>query len=265
MKLAKWFQMVIIWVIVLCFLIIGAVIINLVEKNNHGSNQTPTTTRQNGKSPSLIWGIDTAGNIKQSDYQCISKDYGKPAFVGRYLGNVNDVSKSLTKDEVNFLHSKGIKILPIHNRFSKALGLENGKKEAEEAIKLAKSVGVKDGVVIMADIEPKFPVDPDFLIGWTDTMLKSKYMPGVYGDFNKNDLAKAYKVAAKRDQSVKDKLILWTNQPSIGVTSQDKAPTKFKGQSPNSDGTLAWQYGIKSKQCNIDADLGKNDLLDLLW
>ena len=254
-----------IFFIVFCFLIIGAVIINLVDKNTDGSSKTPTTTQQNGKSSDLQWGIDTAGNIKQSDYQCISKNYGKPAFVDRYLGNLNDVSTGLTKEEVNFLHSKSIKILPIHNSFTKATGLENGKKEADEDIKLSKAVVVKDGVVIMVDIEPKFSIDPDFLIGWTDTMLKSKYIPGVYGDFGDNDLVNAYKVAVKKDQSVKDKLILWTNQPSIGVTSRNKAPNKFKGQSPNNDETLAWQYGIKSKQCNIDTDLGVHDLLDLLW
>lgn len=270
MRHSKWFRILITWVIVLCVAVIGIELISLAVKYNDYKSQAPPTDQpsqpsHNGDSSGLKWGVDTASTIDQSNYQCISKNYGSPVFAGRYLGNNGDVSTGLTKDEVKFLHDKKVKILPIHNHFTKATGLKNGQAEAKEAIKLAKDVGVKEGVVLAADIEPKFPVDADFLIGWTKTMLDNHYKPGVYGDFGNKDLKNAYAEASKKDKAVKENLILWTNQPSIGVTSKKKAPDKFKGTTPNGDQTLAWQYGIESKKCNIDTDIGKGSLLDVLW
>jgi hypothetical protein len=269
MRQSKWLEMIITWVLIVCAAIICIELINLGVKYHHYKTEAPTTqkppTKIHSPSPSPVWGVDTASKIDQSMYQCISENYGVPVFVARYLGNNGDVSVGLTKEEVKLLHDKKVKILPIHNHFTEATGMKKGQNEAEEAVKLAKSIGVKTGVIIVADIEPGFKVNAEFILGWTKTLLDHNYTPGVYGDFGNNELLNAYVKATKEDKAVKDNTILWSNQPSIGVTGRKGAPNEFKGKSPNEEKTFVWQYGIESKKCNIDTDLGKKNLLDLLW
>ncbi|MGV3488160.1 MAG: glycoside hydrolase domain-containing protein [Tuberibacillus sp.] len=266
---SKWFQFILTWVFIICVTAISIELINIATKNH--DNKPFTTTHQQPsekpktKPPAISWGVDTASKIDQKWLQCVNKNYGKPIFAGRYLGSNGDASTGLSKEEIQYLHGQKIKILPIHNKFNKATGLENGQAEAKEAVQLAKAIGAKNGIIIVADIEPKYPVNADFIIGWTKTILDNKFIPGVYGNLDKDELKNAYSEAAKKDQTVKEKLILWTNQPMIGITNAQKAPKEFKGATPNADKTYAWQYGIEGKQCHIDTDIAKGNLLELLW
>lgn len=238
---------------------------NPSSKNNSGSSSS--SSGKNGKktTPKLVWGIDTASKINSSFYQCVTKNYGKPVVVGRYMLSEQGVYTGLNQNEVKFLHRKGVKILPIYNKFSNASGKSHGVTVAHQAIQRAKKLGVPKGSYLAADIELQKQVNAGFLMGWTQTILNAGYKPSIYGNFVSGHLNHAYNQASSNSSTVKNHLMLWTNQPSIGITTKSNAPNQFNATSPNHSQTDVWQYGINGNKCNIDTDLIKGSILNSLW
>lgn len=184
---------------------------------------------------------------------------------GRYLGDKEDVSKGVTTAEADLIHSEGAKVLLISNQFTNATGYENGRTEAQEAINYAKELGVPEGVALFADIEPGYPVDAEFIRGWHEAITAAAYTPGIYGIFDTGRaLFSAFNDAAENNGEIKENMILWTASPNVGISTQEEAP-EFQPQAPQGAFTLGWQYGIDSGNCNIDTNLFKGELLDVLW
>jgi hypothetical protein len=213
-----------------------------------------------------LWGVDSASAVDESFYKCITSNYGSPVAFGRYLGTKEGVSFGLTSEEFKFLQNEGIKIIPIYNHFTDATTYEKGVQEAAVAISLAKELGIPEGVYIFADIEPDYPVDSKFILGWYDTISKSPYSPGIYGVFsNEQELTVAYKEVISSNENLQDELITWhSGSPLIGVTSEEEAPT-FSPEVPEFVSVSIWQYGIDGDQCNIDTNLINPTLINQLW
>jgi hypothetical protein len=222
--------------------------------------------KQVDKEQAVYWGIDTASIITESFYNCVEKNYGAPAVVGRYLETKEDVSFGLTKDEVSFLHDKGVKLLLIYNHFTEAIGHKNGVAEAKTAISFAQELGVTNGVYLFADIEPTYPVDAEFIRGWVETLSPSPYQPGIYGIFEKDSkLSKAYLGAISINSNIKSKTAIWGSQnPLEGITRKEDAPA-FKPKAPEFVEVLIWQYGIDGEDCNIDTNLIRSEIMEDLW
>ncbi|WP_160723722.1 glycoside hydrolase domain-containing protein [Bacillus sp. USDA818B3_A] len=220
----------------------------------------------NKPDPSKVyWGIDTADAIDQTFYQCVAKNYGKPDVVGRYIGHNEGASTGLTKEEIDFLKKQGVKIIPIYNHFTDATGYEHGVEEAKAAIALAKELDIPDGIVIYADIEPTYPVDAEFIRGWTETISSSQYKPGIYGVFEDGkELSNAYIAAIDKNKDFKNKILIWTSNPEVGKTGKDKAP-KYNPQTPKGISAAIWQYGLEGKQCNIDTNLIQAPAYSASW
>ncbi|WP_180960252.1 glycoside hydrolase domain-containing protein [Neobacillus cucumis] len=215
--------------------------------------------------PAIVWGVDTASGVDQAFLQCVKKNYGAPSVFGRYLETKGDVSIGLTKGEADLLHKQGIKILPIFNHFTEAVGYDKGAAEAKEAISYAQKLGIPKGVAIFADIEPTYPVDAAFIQGWVDTLAHSPYKPGIYGVFTPDSkLSAAYQAAASKNKNVKDQTILWSSNPDPGVSAKNKAPA-FNPGAPKNINISIWQYGIDGKACNIDTNLIQSTVMDQLW
>ncbi|WP_218014461.1 glycoside hydrolase domain-containing protein [Bacillus sp. AFS037270] len=213
----------------------------------------------------IVWGVDTASNVNQAFLQCIKDNYGEPSVFGRYLETKGDVSMGLTKEEVDLLHQQGIKILPIFNNFTEAVGYDKGIAEAKEAIANAQKLGIPKGVAIFADIEPTYPVDEAFIKGWVDTLANSPYKPGIYGVFTPDSkLSAAYQSAASNHKNVQDQTVLWSSNPDPGVTAKNKAPA-FQPGAPKNMNISIWQYGIDGEACNIDTNLIQSTVLNKLW
>ncbi|PFN80671.1 hypothetical protein COJ85_30160 [Bacillus sp. AFS076308] len=213
----------------------------------------------------IVWGVDTASNVDQAFLQCIKDNYGEPSVFGRYLETKGDVSMGLTKEEVELLHQQGIKILPIFNHFTEAVGYDKGVAEAKEAIAYAQRIGIPKGVAIFADIEPTYPVDEAFIKGWVDTLASSPYKPGIYGVFTPDSkLSAAYQAAASNHKNVQDQTVLWSSNPDPGVTAKNKAPA-FQPGAPKNMNISIWQYGIDGEACNIDTNLIQSTVLNKLW
>lgn len=232
------------------------------EQNENNENKDE---KEKANPNDIIWGVDSASFTTEELYACVAEEFGKPSVWGRYLGENEDVSAGLTADEVKYLHSYDVKILLIYNHFSDATGYDNGTKQAEEAIALAKDLNVPEGKAIFADIEPSYPVDAQFIKGWFEGINKSTYIPGIYGVFSdEQELYNVYNEAAKENEDLKKTTILWTAYPQHKITSQDNAPN-YEPFAPKGANILGWQYGLDAESCNIDTNLFKGGIIEYLW
>ncbi|MBY0098901.1 DUF1906 domain-containing protein [Mesobacillus maritimus] len=245
------------------------------NKNNDEKNKGNNEDKGNGKNEEegnnnkeedrIVWGVDSANLTTEEMIACVGDNFGTPEIWGRYLGEKEGVSKGLTSDEIELLHSNDIKILLIWNHFVDARGYDNGQKQAQDAIKMAQELGVPEGVAIFADIEPDYPVDSEFIRGWFETMNESPYPPGVYGVFDaEQELYAAHEQAGKDNGDLLGNTYVWTAAPNIGVTTQKEAP-EYKPEAPDNALIGGWQYGLDAQACNIDTNLFHSDVLDVVW
>jgi hypothetical protein len=217
-------------------------------------------TKKTQPESKLIFGIDTANVYTPTVSKCVAATYDKPKVIGRYLQTKSGFFSGLTKNEVQFVHQKGAKILPIYNNYTNFIGANQGERSAKEAIGKAKQLGLPKGKVIAIDIEPKRQINADFIVSWTKTLQNSGYKAGIYGNFADPNLRSIYLEARHKSPSMKQ-VIIWTNSPNEGTLHK---PTSFKGKSPYLTNTLIWQYGI-NQPCHIDSDFVKVNLLKNLW
>ena len=243
------------------------------NSESHSSNpdsqpaykERPAKKEPKNDSPTYVWGVDSASFTTENLLACVREHIGAPKVWGRYLGDKDGVSYGLKKEEVQLLHAEGIRLLLIYNHFEDARGFDNGKKQAAQAIQLAKNLGAPPGVAIFADIEPGYPVDAAFIRGWFEGLAGSDYQPGIYGIFAPDrQLTAAFQKAVQANPQVKTETIIWSAFPQIGITTEQEAPS-FQGQAPEGSLLLGWQYGIDAQSCNIDTNLFKEDLLQYLW
>ncbi|MDQ0232485.1 glycoside hydrolase domain-containing protein [Metabacillus malikii] len=235
------------------------------NKDNRDKNNDATKEETKPEVPDFVWGVDSASYTDDTLLACVNDNFGNPKVWGRYLGDKEGVSKGITKEEWQLLNKNGIKVLLISNQFTDATTYEKGKAEAEQAIKLAKEVGSPEKSAIFADIEPDYPVDENFIVGWYETISSSGYIPGIYGIFDQEEkLTIAFNAASEQKEGLKESTYLWTAAPNIGITSESNAP-KYSPEGPEGSMLYGWQYGIDAETCNIDTNLFKGELLNHLW
>ena len=107
------------------------------------------------------WGIDSAENVTEDLFQCVIRNFGYPRFWGRYLVRVPGISEGLTIDEISFLRSKGVKLLPIYNSFQTAKGYGQGRAAANNAVFHARELGIPEGIPLFANVEQFFDIDDE--------------------------------------------------------------------------------------------------------
>lgn len=241
---------------------------NHTDGGNNGSNNEEENNE--GQQPEedgdeTAWGVDSASLTTGELLACVRENFGEPQVWGRYLGEKEGVSAGITAEEVQLLQNEAIKILVIWNHFTDATGFENGQNQAREAIQLAEELGIPDGVAIIADIEPNYPVDAAFIEGYFQEMNSSQYHPGVYGVFSDDsDLLLAYNSAAQNSPELLEQLIVWTAYPQEGISAEQHAPA-FNPAAPDGSLVYGWQYGLDAEACNIDTNLFKVEIFDYLW
>jgi hypothetical protein len=227
----------------------------------------------------IYGGVDANVVVTEALYQCVIQNFGKPAFWGRYLKEIPNIAEALTKEEVSFLHAKGVKILPIHSAFKKedTVTYEQGVEIANEAISYARELGVPEGKIIFGDIESSYPVTEAWIRGFVHTFYPSGYRVGIYHDPINGAFKSAYCEAAIKDKKVREQTVLWSNQPQLGTLPPDQLrcflPVRPPCECYGSSTPLvwAWQYGIDSETCAIngnrviDTNLINDKLFQILW
>jgi hypothetical protein len=242
--------------------------------------------------PRIYWGVDSGNTVTEDLYQCVKQNFGKPSFWGRYLGK-----HKLRKEEVDFLHAKGIKILPIRgfpNR--KYTTYDQGVQIAQEAISYAEELGIPKGKIIFGDVEHDYSVTEAWIRGFVNAFYPSGYRVGIYSDPLIGTFGHAYCQAAMKDKKVQE-LIIWSDRPSLGTRRPEQVhcfspiglPCKCLGSSFKPS-VWAWQYGFNdsgviippspqahkmdgkpspylsySTICRIDTNLINEKLFLLLW
>jgi len=228
----------------------------------------PAPAPETPESVETVWGIDTASIVDATFYACVRDNYGEPAYVGRYLETKEGVSYGIQPEEVELLHGKGVKILPIYNHFTDATTYERGVAEAEQAIAMAREAGIPEGVAIFADVEPNYPVDPDFLRGWTETMAASPYVPGLYGvivEASESGVRSSYLSFAWHYPELAGELAVWTSDVDFGISTKANAPAAYEPEAEAITTVDVWQYGIDAETCNIDTNLMRKEFMQYLW
>ncbi len=212
-----------------------------------------------------VWGVDSAARVTEALFACVVSNYGNPKYWGRYLADVPNVSDGLTKEEISLIRSKGTKVLPIYNVFSKSVGYDKGKIAARNAVYHATRLGIPKDIVLFANVENFYNVDSEWIKGWVESLIPSGYRSGIYNDPVKGDFSKAYCKAIQQNKEVAIQTILWSAEPEVGVTKERTAP-KFKPKTPDCQGNVwVWQYGRDSKVCPIDTNLADERILKFLY
>ena len=211
------------------------------------------------------WGVDSAENVTEDLFQCVIRNFGYPKFWGRYLVRVPGFSEGLTKQEISFIRSKGVKLLPVYNSFQEAKGYGQGKKAANSAIYNARKLGIPEGVPLFANIEQFFQIDGEWIRGWTETILKSGYRSGIYNDPASGGFNEAFCNAAQEDEKIRELNILWSAQPELEPSGPQNPPV-YQPKTPDCGGNVwVWQYGREVISCPIDTNLANSSLVNILW
>jgi hypothetical protein len=225
----------------------------------------------------IHWGVDSSASATTKNfYQSIVAKFGKrPEFWGRYLTKVPSRPwlDGLTANEIHFLHGKGIKILPIYNKFGPGdtRTYAQGRDLAYDAIQSAKVLGVPNGTYLFANVEHGFIVTEEWIRGWVDAFASSKYNPGIYHDPSRGTFSEAYCQAIKKiDRSMLAQLVLWSRYPQPATTNPTLFPS-FKPSKPArcKSHVRAWQYGVDIKLGgglpDVDVNMVTDRLFKSLW
>ncbi|MGI6730767.1 MAG: glycoside hydrolase domain-containing protein [Anaerovoracaceae bacterium] len=211
------------------------------------------------------WGVDSAENVTEDLYQCVMHYFGHPKFWGRYLVRVQDVSEGLTREEISFIHSKGIRLLPIYNDFRAAEGFNQGRNAANNAVFYAQNLEIPLGIPIFANIERYFQIDKEWIQGWTGTILQAGYRSGFYNDPVTGNFNHAFCQAAKENKIVLTENILWSAEPVLELDDLIY-PLNYEPKAPTCGGNVwIWQYSRQMPQCPIDMNIANISLTELLW
>jgi hypothetical protein len=207
-----------------------------------------------------LWGIDTASSLDPATGSTLWNDvvntYGKPDFVGRYL----DIG--LSGSEAAFLHSQGTKIQVIMSDDQYDVGSGNGTNRANQAVSLAKALGVPTGVAIFGDIENGSPVDAAWITAWYNRVSAAGYTPGYYENPLNSQFPNAFCQAITANDAIRHISDLYADEPEPGRTSKANAPAWGVGVGDLSCNGMSipaqfWQYGETgsgSFGLNVDTD-----------
>ena len=207
----------------------------------------------------ILWGVDTTSFVTSSFLSEVGNNFGTPQFIGRYIDAIS--FSPMTASEASFIHSKGIRILPILSDFGGDTGYSTGVSRANDAIAKARALGIPSGTIIVVDLENGSAVDAGYVEGWYNTIAAAGYVVGYYENPypGSSGFNGAFCAAVGADAAVA-RSILYSDEPSLGRTPQSSAPSfgpaglLCNGQNLGGS-TRIWQYGLQgSGAVNIDTD-----------
>lgn len=212
-----------------------------------------------------IWGVDSVYRADSLLYEYVKEKYGAPKYWGRVITASQKASVALSEREAAFLHSKDIRILPIFDEVSGAIGFEKGTIAASNAVFHARKAGVPKEKALFANIGSLTDIDSEWLYGWTERVLASGYRPGCYYTFQNVQFFNSYCKMAAHDKGAARDLLLWCSGPYEYMSSERKAPL-FKPAVPHCrSNTWIWQYGGENEHTPIAANLADDRILKYLY
>ena len=220
----------------------------------------------------LLFGVDSEiqandllqNNIEEFEWVVRNKIY--PNFYGRYLNGEN----SLTKEEIDFLHSKGCKIAAIYSDKGAKKSEKAGKVLAKKIGDVAHKLGIPKGTAIFLEISENETVSRDFMRGFAKTLMAEGYTPGFKANTDaKFSFDREFSRGMQTDKEVFKKCQIWAVAPTVkeydGITTTHLIhPDIWKPYAPSglTRAEIAiWQYGVKCHP--IEDDTGKMTTFNL--
>ncbi|CAG9619920.1 glycoside hydrolase family 25 domain-containing protein [Sutcliffiella rhizosphaerae] len=212
-----------------------------------------------------VWGVNSSEKVTEALLRCVKRNFGYPKFWGRVLSQVEGLSEGLTTQEIQLIHERSIKVMPIFKSDEVPEGFDKGRVFARNALYHARRLSIPKDTAIFVDVHRFMDVDEAFVYGWIDSIISTGYIPGFLNDSTKGQFSESYCRAVKKKRQIATQSILWSAEPEIG-TSQEKTAPNFTPHSPPCKANIwAWQYGRETGVCQVNTVLADRKLLPFLY
>ncbi len=161
-------------------------------------------------------------NIKLTNgydlYGWVMRMNGFPSFWGRSISGEN----RLAKEEIDFLHDKKCRIIPIFDDVTETdVSATNGSGDAARAIEAAITLGVpkNEGIALYAEIRDDWSVNHNWMISFTYTLFENGFNAGFIGNtdssqnFNFGRQCSHYYYFM--NDAISEKVFYWATHPKI--------------------------------------------------
>ena len=212
----------------------------------------------------LLFGVDSeiqANDILQNNismFEWVIRNKIYPNFWGRDLLGEN----ALTKDEIDFIHSKGCKIAAIYNDSGDKQTEEQGKATGEIAVALAFDLGIPQGSAVFLNIGEE-SVSRDYLKGFAEELIESRYTPAFKANTDARfNFDREFSRGLQTDRVIFEQCLVWAVAPTLSeydsiTTTHLIHPDNWMPYTPSGikrKDIAVWQYG---KDCHpIEDDKG---------
>lgn len=212
----------------------------------------------------LLFGVDSeiqANDILQNNismYEWVVRNKVHPNFWGRNLSGEN----ALTKDEVDFIHSKGCKIAAIYTDAGEKQTEEQGKTAGKIAAASAFELETPQDSAIFLNIGEE-SASREYLKGFAEELIESGYTPAFKADTDaKFDFDREFSRGLQTDREIFEQCLVWAVAPTLSeydrmTTTHLIHPDNWMPYAPSGikrKDIAAWQYG---KDCHpIEDDKG---------
>lgn len=214
----------------------------------------------------LLFGVDSKiqandllqNNIEEFEWIVRNKIY--PNFYGRYLTGEN----CLTKDEIDFLHSKGCKIAAIYKEEGEKQTEEQGTILAKKIDIRALELGIPEGSAIFLEIGENEAVSRDFMRGFAKSLMAEGFTPAFKANTDARfAFDREFSMGMQSDNDVFKICLVWAVSPTVkeynGITTSHLIhPDNWRPYAPSGitrNEIAVWQYGLNCHP--IEDDTGK--------
>lgn len=212
----------------------------------------------------LLFGVDSeiqANDVLQNNismFEWVTRNKVHPNFWGRNLVGEN----ALTKDEVDFIHSKGCKVAAVYPDAGKKHTEEQGKAAGEMAVALAFDLEIPQGSALFLDIGEE-SASKDYLKGFAEELIESGYTPAFKANTDAEfGFDREFSRGLQTDREIFEQCLVWAVAPTLSeydnmTTTHLIHPDNWKPYAPSGikrKDVTVWQYG---KACHpIEDDNG---------
>ncbi|MBQ3258893.1 MAG: DUF1906 domain-containing protein [Clostridia bacterium] len=212
----------------------------------------------------LLFGVDSkiqANDILQNNismFEWVVRNKIYPNFWGRNLVGEN----ALTKQEIDFIHSKACKIAAVYNDLGEKQSEEQGKSAGEIAVALAFDLEIPQGSALFLDIGEE-SASKDYLKGFAEELIESGYTPAFKTNTDaKFNFDREFSRGLQSDREVFEQCLVWAVVPTLSeydsmTTTHLIHPDNWVPYAPSGikrKDIAVWQYG---KDCYpIEDDKG---------
>lgn len=214
----------------------------------------------------LLFGVDSKfktdtllqNNLTLFEWAARNKIY--PNFWGRNLVGEN----ALSREEIDFIHSKGCKIAAIYTDNSAKETEEDGRILAKKIDLCAFELGVPEETAIFLEIGETEVATRNFMLGFISGMIDEGYIPGFKANTDAAfDFDREYSRGMQTDRELFSKCLIWAVAPSLPeydrvTTTHLIHPDNWKPFAPSGitrKDIAVWQYGKNCHPIADDADI----------